>query len=80
MYRTKLPSEPSQLSDKEESSSFDSSCSTLSKVDSPTPTQLEVMPGSLKRAHNVVVPRSETGNAKGKFAPKRLHCQKEFKA
>lgn len=67
-YREKLPSEPGQLSDKEEdSSSFDYSCSTLSPVDSPTHTQSEVMPVSLKRTHNVVVPGSETENAKGKF-------------
>ena len=80
-FRTKLPSEPSQLSDKEEdSSSFDSSCSTLSPVDSPPPTQSEVMPVSLKRSPNVVVPRSETENPKGKFPPKLLHREKEFSA
>ena len=81
VYRVKLLSEPGELSDKEEdSSSFDSSRSTLSPVNSPTGAQSEVMPVSLKYAHDVVVPRSETENAKGKFWPKLFHREKEFQA
>lgn len=77
-YRTKLPSEPSQLNDKEEeNSSYDSSCSTLSPVDSPIPTQSELMPVALKRACEVA-PTSEKENAKGEFPPKLLHREKEF--
>lgn len=41
------------------------------RTESPTPTQLNVvMPVSLKCAYNMVVPSSETKNAKGKFLPK----------
>jgi len=76
-YRTKLPSEPSQLNGKEENSSYDSSCSTLSHVDSLIPTQSEFMPVALKRAREVA-PTSKKENAKGEFLPKLLHSDKEF--
>ena len=69
MYRSKLPS--SQPSGEEEGSDLILQAAHRHRMESPTPTQSNVvMPVSLKRAYNVVVPSSETKNAKGKLPPK----------